>query len=91
MDQWLRRMPASWSGRAWVTVSEVTAQAVSVDHFLLFSGRRRRTIWMAWAASGKASPAVTVVIFRVRRSARPCRRSRWMSAAGIWRQGRPAS
>jgi len=36
----------------------------------------RRMIWMAWAACGKASPAATAVTLRVRRSVRPCPRSR---------------
>lgn len=31
-------MAASWAGLAWATVSEVAAQTVSTDHYLLFSG-----------------------------------------------------
>jgi hypothetical protein len=61
-------MAASPAGLAWAAVSEVIAQTVSRDHFFFPGSLRRRTIWMAWAACGKASPAATAVIFRVRRS-----------------------
>ena len=37
---------------------------------------RRRTIWMACTAWGKARPLATEVTFRMRRSVRPCPRSR---------------
>src|ERR1035441_2907858 len=80
MARWPRMMAASPAGLAWAALSEGTAQTVSRDHFFFRLSRRRRTIWMAWAACGKASPAATAVTLRVRRSARPCPRSRVSSA-----------
>ncbi len=67
-------MAASSAWLAWAAVSEVTAEQVSADHFFFFflPGVRRRTIWMAWAACGKASPAAMAVTLRMRRSVRPC-------------------
>ena len=63
-------MAARSAGRAWMAVSEVIAYRPSQQLASFpFRGRRRRTIWMAWAACGKASPAATAVIFMVRRSA----------------------
>jgi len=72
--QWPGMLAASRAGLACVTPSEVTAWQVSRDHLPLTL--RRRVIWMAWAACGKARPRAAAVTLRARRSVRPCPRSR---------------
>ena len=88
MSQCPRIHSASWLALAWVTVRLVTAQTVTVRHFLLASGRMRRVTQIAWAAWGKASPAVTVTALSARRSSRPWPRLRCRARTGICRQGR---
>jgi hypothetical protein len=74
-----------------MTVSEVIAQAVSGDRLFFPGSLRRRTIWMAWAACGNASPPTTAVTLRVRRAQPPMSPLPVCQATGTWRQGKAAS